>query len=120
MFQISRRQFCQFAAAAAATSGIPSFAAAAEKSSVTIAVGGKNLYYYLPMAIADWMGFFKDEGVDVGTEPLVVNQVLDQAGRLAVGEYVGGNVREVIVGSQTSAHMEGETDAVSRHIGTML
>ena len=84
MFQISRRQFCQFAAAAAATSGIPSFAAAAEKSSVTIAVGGKNLYYYLPMAIADWMGFFKDEGVDV--------KVVDfQGGSRSLQAVIGGS-----------------------------
>ena len=36
-----------------------------KSASVTIAVGGKNLYYYLPMALADWMGFYKDEGLDV-------------------------------------------------------
>ena len=70
MFQsfafMSRRDF--IAAAAMAAAGIVCssprgvFAAEPEKRSVTIAVGGKNLYYYLPMALADWMGFYKDEG----------------------------------------------------------
>ena len=69
MFQsfafMSRRDF--IAAAAMAAAGIVCssprgvFAAEPEKRSVTIAVGGKNLYYYLPMALADWMGFYKDE-----------------------------------------------------------
>lgn len=73
MFQsfafMSRRDF--IAAAAMAAAGIVCssprgvFAAEPEKRSVTIAVGGKNLYYYLPMALADWMGFYKDEGLDV-------------------------------------------------------
>ena len=71
MFQsfafMSRRDF--IAAAAMAAAGIVCssprgvFAAEPEKRSVTIAVGGKNLYYYLPMALADWMGFYKDEGL---------------------------------------------------------
>lgn len=36
-----------------------------EKSKVTIAVGGKNLFYYLPLTIAERLGYFKDEGLDV-------------------------------------------------------
>lgn len=67
MFQsfafMSRRDF--IAAAAMAAAGIVCssprgvFAAEPEKRSVTIAVGGKNLYYYLPMALADWMAFIR-------------------------------------------------------------
>lgn len=74
------------AAAAAACAVAPSFACAAEKTSVTIAVGGKNLYYYLPMAIADWMGFFKDEGLDV--------KVVDfQGGSRSLQAVIGGSAR---------------------------
>jgi NitT/TauT family transport system substrate-binding protein len=36
-----------------------------EKEKVTIAVGGKNLFYYLPLTIAEQRGFFKDEGLSV-------------------------------------------------------
>jgi NitT/TauT family transport system substrate-binding protein len=36
-----------------------------EKEKVVIAVGGKNLFYYLPLTIAEQRGFFKDEGLDV-------------------------------------------------------
>ena len=36
-----------------------------EKSKLTIAVGGKNLFYYLPLTIAEQLGYFKDEGLQV-------------------------------------------------------
>ena len=91
MFQLSRRRFCITAAATAACAVAPSFASAAEKTSVTIAVGGKNLYYYLPMAIADWMGFFKDEGLDV--------KVVDfQGGSRSLQAVIGGSA-DVVSGA---------------------
>ena len=40
-------------------------AQAPEKKKVTIAVGGKNLFYYLPLSIAERQGYFKDEGLEV-------------------------------------------------------
>ena len=40
-------------------------AQAPEKTKVTIAVGGKNLFYYLPLTVAERKGYFKDEGLDV-------------------------------------------------------
>ena len=36
-----------------------------ETSKVAIAVGGKNLFYYLPLTIAERRNFFKDEGLEV-------------------------------------------------------
>jgi NitT/TauT family transport system substrate-binding protein len=42
-----------------------SWAQAPEKKSVTIAVGGKNLFYYLPLSVAERKGYFKDEGLEV-------------------------------------------------------
>src|SRR5450631_973962 len=36
-----------------------------EKPSLTIAVGGKNLLYYLPLTIAESLGYFKAEGLEV-------------------------------------------------------
>ena len=41
------------------------WAQAPEKKSVTIAVGGKNLFYYLPLSVAERKGYFKDEGLEV-------------------------------------------------------
>jgi NitT/TauT family transport system substrate-binding protein len=36
-----------------------------EKTKIIIAVGGKNLFYYLPLSVAERNGYFKDEGLDV-------------------------------------------------------
>lgn len=38
---------------------------ALEKKKITIAVGGKGLFYYLPLSVAERQGYFKDEGLDV-------------------------------------------------------
>jgi NitT/TauT family transport system substrate-binding protein len=43
----------------------PAFAQAPEKKKVTIAVGGKSLFYYLPLTVAERKGYFKDEGLEV-------------------------------------------------------
>jgi NitT/TauT family transport system substrate-binding protein len=40
-------------------------AQAPEKKKITIAVGGKNLFYYLPLTVAERNGYFKDEGLEV-------------------------------------------------------
>ena len=48
---------------AAAT--MAAFAQAPEKKKITIAVGGKSLFYYLPLSVAERKGFFKEEGLDV-------------------------------------------------------
>ena len=40
-------------------------AQALEKPKVTLAVGGKNLLYYLPLTIAESLGYFKAEGLEV-------------------------------------------------------
>ena len=41
------------------------FAQKPEKTKIIIAVGGKNLFYYLPLSVAERNGYFKDEGLDV-------------------------------------------------------
>lgn len=92
---ITRRQFIAACSIAAAGVAAPFpravFAAEPEKKSVTIAVGGKNLYYYLPMALADWMGFYKDEGLDV--------KVVDfQGGSKSLQAVVGGSA-DVVSGA---------------------
>jgi len=36
-----------------------------EKPKVSIAVGGKSGFYYLPLTIAERLNYFKEEGLDV-------------------------------------------------------
>ncbi len=40
-------------------------AQAPEKKKITIAVGGKSLFYYLPLTVAERQGYFKEEGLEV-------------------------------------------------------
>jgi NitT/TauT family transport system substrate-binding protein len=56
------------AAAALVLGALMAFGAAAqapEKKKITIAVGGKTLFYYLPLTVAERKGYFKDEGLEV-------------------------------------------------------
>ena len=64
---MKRRDLFQAALAGTATLALPSIgrAQALEKPKLTIAVGGKNLLYYLPLTIAETRGYFKDEGLDL-------------------------------------------------------
>ena len=41
------------------------WAQAPEKKKITIAVGGKSLFYYLPLTVAERKGYFKEEGLEV-------------------------------------------------------
>jgi NitT/TauT family transport system substrate-binding protein len=65
--------------------------AAPEKPQLTIAVGGKNLLYYLPLTIAEQLGYFKAEGLDV--------KIVDFAGgSQALRALVGGSA-DVVSGA---------------------
>ena len=64
---------------------------AVEKPQLTLAVGGKNLLYYLPLTIAEQLGYFKAEGLDV--------KVVDFAGgSQALRALVGGSA-DVVSGA---------------------
>ncbi len=79
--------------AAAATVLVPALvsAQALEKKKVTIAVGGKNLLYYLPLTVAEQKGFFKDEGLDV--------EIVDFAGGARALQAVVGGSADVVSGA---------------------
>jgi NitT/TauT family transport system substrate-binding protein len=64
---LNRRRFTLLAAAGAAAIAAPSLRAQGkpEKSKVSIAVGGKAAFYYLPLTISEQLGYFKSEGLDV-------------------------------------------------------
>ena len=60
---LHRRRWLQSATGLlAASTGLQ--AQAVEKPQLTLAVGGKNLLYYLPLTIAEQKGYFKAEGLD--------------------------------------------------------
>lgn len=66
-------------------------AQALEKTKVTIAVGGKNLFYYLPLTIAEQLGYFKAEGLDVN--------IVDFAGGSRALQAVVGGSADVVSGA---------------------
>lgn len=86
------RRFVSYALLAA--SAAPLAVAAAEpleKPNVSIAVGGKASLYYLPLSIAERLGYFKDEGLTV--------EISDFAGGAkALEALVGGSV-DVVSGA---------------------
>ena len=67
-----------------------SLQAAPEKQKVTIAVGGKAALYYLPLTLAERLGYFKDEGLDV--------QILDFAGGSKALQAMMGGSADVVAG----------------------
>ena len=66
-------------------------AQALEKPELTIAVGGKNLLYYLPLTIAEERGYFKDEGLDL--------KIVDFAGGSKALQAVVGGSADVVSGA---------------------
>jgi len=64
---MQRRRLIRATLAGAAAFALPAIgrAQAVEKPKLTIAVGGKNLLYYLPLTVAEVRGYLKDEGLDV-------------------------------------------------------
>ncbi len=60
-----RRRTLLSASAAALALPMVARGQALEKPKLTIAVGGKNLLYYLPLTIAETQGYFKAEGLEV-------------------------------------------------------
>ena len=64
---------------------------ALEKTKVHIAVGGKAAFYYLPLTIAEQLGYFKAEGLDV--------TISDFAGGSAALRAVVGGSADVVSGA---------------------
>ena len=90
---MKRRTLLAAGLAGGATLGLPALvrAQAIEKPKVTIAVGGKNLLYYLPLTVAETLGSFKDEGLEA--------QVVDFAGGSQALRAVVGGSADVVSGA---------------------
>ncbi|WP_201495198.1 ABC transporter substrate-binding protein [Rubrivivax sp. A210] len=89
---MDRRQFIATAAALAPTlASQPVQAQALEKPKLTLAVGGKNLLYYLPLTIAEQRGYFKAEGLDL--------TIVDFAGGSRALQALVGGSADVVSGA---------------------
>jgi len=90
---MQRRHLILSATAGAASLALPglSFAQGLEKAKATIAVGGKNLLYYLPLTIAESQGYFKAEGLDL--------TIVDFAGGARALQAVVGGSADVVSGA---------------------
>lgn len=93
---LQRREFLAACALAAASLPASAFTHGywnkePEKKTVTLAVGGRHLYYYLPMALADWMGFYRAEGLNV--------KILDTMGGSKSRRAVVGGMADVAAGA---------------------
>src|SRR5258706_7924641 len=90
---ITRRTFASAAALAAASLGAPMLRAQPklEKSKVALAVGGKAAFYYLPLTIAEQLGYFRAEGLDV--------EISDFAGGARALQALVGGSADVVSGA---------------------
>lgn len=87
---LNRRQFTALAAAAVASPALRA-QGKPERSKVAIAVGGKASFYYLPLTIAEQLGYFKAEGLDV--------EISDFAGGSRALQAVVGGSADVVSGA---------------------
>jgi NitT/TauT family transport system substrate-binding protein len=72
-----------------------------EKPKITIAVGGQSLFYYLPLTLADRLGYFKDEGLDV--------TIVDFAGGAKALQAMVGGSADLVSGSfEHTMHMQAK------------
>ena len=88
---MQRRSLLQAATAAAVFAPLIVRAQALEKPKLTLAVGGKNLLYYLPLTIAEQKGYFKAEGLEVS--------IVDFAGGARALQAVVGGSADVVSGA---------------------
>ena len=87
---MQRRQLLATGIAAAALP-LWTYAQSLEKTQLTLAVGGKNLLYYLPLTVAEQLGYFKAEGLDV--------TIVDFAGGSKALQAVIGGSADVVSGA---------------------
>lgn len=90
---ISRREFSSAGLVVASSLAVPLLLAQPkpEKSKVVIAVGGKASFYYLPLTIADQLGYFRAEGLDV--------EIVDFAGGTTALQAVQAGSADVVSGA---------------------
>jgi NitT/TauT family transport system substrate-binding protein len=90
---LNRRTFTTAAALAVASIAAPMVRAQGrlEKSKISLAVGGKAAFYYLPLTISEQLGYFKDEGLEV--------EISDFAGGAKALQALVGGSADVVSGA---------------------
>ena len=90
---LTRRTFATASALVAAAIAMPRVYGQGkpEKSRIAIAVGGKAAFYYLPLTLAEQLGHFKDEGLEV--------EIADFAGGSRALQAVVGGSADVCSGA---------------------
>lgn len=92
-FHLNRRTFAALAALSGASVVAPVLWAQPrlEKTKISIAVGGKAAFYYLPLTIAEQLGYFKAEGLEV--------EISDFSGGSRALQAVVGGSADVVSGA---------------------
>jgi NitT/TauT family transport system substrate-binding protein len=98
---MKRRTLLSLAPAALAAPVFVAHAQALEKPKVALAVGGKNLLYYLPLTVAESLGYFKNEGLDV-----TINDFA--GGAQSLRALVGGSVDVVSGAFEHTVNMQAK------------
>ena len=90
---VNRRAFSSLAALSVASISAPMLWAQPrpEKTRISIAVGGKAAFYYLPLTIAEQLGYFQAEGLEV--------EISDFAGGSRALQAVVGGSADVVSGA---------------------
>jgi NitT/TauT family transport system substrate-binding protein len=105
--RITRRGFAIGAAAAAAAVAAPALRAQPriEKPKLSLAVGGKAAFYYLPLTISEQLGYFKAEGLDV--------EISDFAGGAKALQALMGGSADVVNGAyEHTINMQARNQAI--------
>jgi NitT/TauT family transport system substrate-binding protein len=98
---MKRRTLISLAPAALAAPVFVARAQTLEKPKVGLAVGGRNLLYYLPLTIAESLGYFKAEGLDV-----TINDFA--GGAQSLRALVGGSVDVVSGAFEHTVNMQAK------------
>jgi NitT/TauT family transport system substrate-binding protein len=90
---LNRRRVCATAALSVASVVVPALRAQPrlEKTKIAIAVGGKAAFYYLPLTIAEQLGYFRAEGLEV--------EISDFSGGSRALQAVVGGSADVVSGA---------------------
>ena len=89
--------------------GALAHAEALEKPDITIAVGGKATLFYLPLTLAERLGYFKDEGLNVEIPDF-------PGGAKSLQALIGGSADIVAGGFDHTIHMQTMAQKLSAFV----
>ena len=98
---MTRSLFRLVAAFLVAVVAAPLASAAPEKPEIKLAVGGRATLYYLPLALAERLGYFRDEGLEVEVNDF-------PGGAKALQALIGGSADVVSGGYEHTIQMQAK------------